>query len=145
MSRSVAFAGLLVGMFTFACGSSPDPETPGPMGPIDGGLAPRYSELFDTYFAPGTSGHCASAGCHADPGHTVWRCGPSKDDCYDGMVTVGLIEPAQPSHSAIVDVHRSPLVWINPAGGNMPLDAQLANAAGREAIIAWVAAGALND
>ena len=145
MSQSLSFAVLLVGVFAFACGSSPDTATSEAAAPVDAGPAPHYSELFDTCFAPGTSGHCATAGCHADPGHTVWRCGPSKDDCYDGMLTVGLIEAAQPSHSAIVDVHRSPLVWINPAGGNMPLDAQQANAAGREAIIAWVAAGALND
>lgn len=116
--------------------------TPEPTLPSDAGPALTYSELFDTYLGPGTPGHCATAGCHADPGHTVWRCGPTKDDCYDGMVDVGLVDPARPLHSALVDARRSPLVWINPAGGNMPLDAQLANVAGREALLAWVAAGA---
>ena len=98
MSQSLSFAVLLVGVFAFACGSSPDAK-PEAVAPLDAGPSPHYSDLFDAYFAPGTPGHCATAGCHADPGHTVWRCGPSKDDCYDGMLTVGLIEPAQPSHS----------------------------------------------
>ena len=61
------------------------------------------------------------------------------------MVTVGLIDPADPTHSAIADAHRSPLVWVNPSGGNMPFDAQVANDAGRDAIAAWVAAGAQDD
>ncbi len=113
--------------------------------PVDAAPAPRYSELFERYFAPDTPGHCATAGCHADPGHTVWRCGPTKDDCYVGMSEVGLIGEATPAHSAIVDPRRSPLSWINPSGGNMPLDAQLSNDAAAEALRAWVAAGGQND
>jgi hypothetical protein len=106
--------------------------------------APTYEELFETYFAPGTPGHCATAGCHADPGHNVWLC-MNKDECYLGMVSVGLVNTSDPARSEIADPHRSPLTWINPAGGNMPLDAQGDNDAGRAAIQAWVAAGAKND
>src|SRR3954470_19296832 len=40
--------------------------------------APTYDELFNEYFAEGKPGHCATAGCHADPGHNVWLC-PDKD------------------------------------------------------------------
>jgi len=61
------------------------------------------------------------------------------------MSEIGLIDAARPTRSAIVDEHRSPLTWINPAGGNMPLDAQGANVAAAEALRAWVAAGARND
>jgi hypothetical protein len=69
----------------------------------------------------------------------------NKDTCYQGMVDVGLIDIAKPTRSEIADSKRSPLTWINPAGGNMPLDAQGDNEAAREAIKAWVAAGAAND
>lgn len=126
-----------------ACGSS-DP-TPPQMPDVDLGPALTYTELFAQYFAPGTPGHCATAGCHADPGHNVWLCGTSKDTCYTGMVNVGLINTAKPQASMIVDPTLSPLIWIDPAGGNMPLDAAGPNAAGRDAIRAWVAAGAQNN
>jgi hypothetical protein len=110
----------------------------------DASAAPSYEELFTTYFDKGTPGHCATSGCHADPGHNVWSC-VNKDTCYQGMVDVGLIDIAEPTRSEIADSKRSPLTWINPAGGNMPLDAQGDNEAAREAIKAWVAAGAAND
>jgi len=150
MSRTLFSVALVCGSLALACGGPADPAAtestaPEPTLPSDAGPALTYGEIFDTYFAPGTAGHCASAGCHSDPGHTVWRCGPTKDDCYKGMLDVGLLDPARPSRSALVDARRSPLVWINPAGGNMPLDAQLPNAAGRDALLAWVAAGAQND
>ena len=143
MTQPVARFALLFAVFASACGGTPDAPMPGPS--LDAAVAPSYSELFESYFAPGTLGHCATAGCHADPGHAVWRCGPTKDDCYAGMTEVGLIDSATPAHSAIVDPHRSPLTWINPAGGNMPLDAQGANAAAADALRAWVSAGARND
>lgn len=138
MSQSLTRAGLLLGAFALGCGSSPDPVP-------DSQPAPTYSELYESYFAPGTPGHCATAGCHADPGHTEWLCGSSKGDCYTGMVNVQLINPDDPKNSWIVSAN-SPLVWFNPAGGNMPFDAQdLDNAAGRAAIAAWIAAGAKDD
>jgi len=115
--------------------SSPDPPL------AENADAPTFSELFDTYFAAGTPGHCATAGCHADPGHNVWRC-QDEDSCYEGMRDVGLIDATTPAKSWIADPKRSPLTWINPAGGNMPLDAQGDNDAARTAIEAWVAAGA---
>jgi hypothetical protein len=103
--------------------------------------APTYEELFDRYFAPGTTGHCATAGCHADPGHNVWLCADA-DSCYRGMRDMGLVDAADPAHSAIADPARSPLIWVNRAGGNMPLDARADNPAARAAIEAWVNAGA---
>jgi len=131
--------------FALACGPSSGSVGPDEEPEEDQPNAPRYSELFGRYFALGTPGHCAIAGCHGDPGHTVWRCGPTIDECYAGMEQVGLIDSTNPRGSAIVDPRRSPLTWINLAGGNMPLDAQSANDAAREALRAWVAAGAKND
>src|ERR1041385_6073848 len=74
--------------------------------------APTYTELFTTYFAPDTPGHCATAGCHADPDHDTWLCGTTKTTCYAGMVGVGLIDPTDLAHSMIADPDRSPLAWI---------------------------------
>lgn len=113
--------------------------------PNDLGPALTYSELFAQVFAPGKPGHCATAGCHADPGHNVWLCGTDKTSCYAGMVQVGLIDPAHPQQSLIADPTRSPLTWFNPAGGNMPFDGPAASTFGRDAIRAWVAAGAQNN
>jgi hypothetical protein len=150
MSRVVTRAALLLAMFTAACGGSSSGATvtepnSDPDSGVEAGPAPKYSELFDAYFAPGTPGHGATVGCHADPGHTVWRCGPTKADCYAGMVDVGLIDNATPADSWLIDPQRSPLVWFNGAG-NMPFDAQNdGNDQGRDAIVAWVMAGALDD
>jgi hypothetical protein len=124
-------------------------EAEGHPAPADAGIkdpaleldAPTYAELFDTLFAPGKPGHCATAGCHNDPGHNVWLCS-NAETCYQGMIDVGLLDPKDPKHSEIADTKRSPLTWFNPNGGNMPLDAQGENEAGRAAIEAWLAAGA---
>jgi hypothetical protein len=140
----IVFAGL-----TPACASptsfAPASELAAPDGAgANAQAAPSFDELFDTYFDVGKPGHCATAGCHADPAHNVWLC-TNKDTCYQGMVEVGLIDPADPTHSEIADSKRSPLTWINPTGGNMPLDAQGENDAARAAIEAWVRAGAPKD
>lgn len=104
--------------------------------------APTYAELYDTYFAKGTPGHCATAGCHADPGHNVWLCGNDAETCYKGMTDMGLINPDHPEKSTIGDPKRSEITWINPTGGTMPLDAQGPNDEAKAAIEAWLAAGA---
>lgn len=108
---------------------------------------PTYSELYDRYFAAGTTpGHCANAGCHGDPNHVIWLCGPTKDTCYAGMVSSdsGLINTAMPRRSLIADPASSPLSWINPIGP-MPFDHPGPFPEGRDAILAWIFAGALND
>ena len=144
MSRSLAMVSVLVGVFALGCGASSD-AAPAPVDPLEAGPAPTYSELYSTYFAAGTSGHCATAGCHALPSNTVWLCGTTASDCYAGMVMVHLINPSDPTHSEIANPAISNLVWINPAGGNMPFDAQVENPEGRDAIKAWVAAGAQDN
>jgi hypothetical protein len=107
--------------------------------------APTYTELYDKYFAVGKPGHCATAGCHGDPEHNVWLCGTSKDTCYTGMVTEGLINTTNPIASLIADPKNSPLKWINADHGFMPQDAVMAFPEGRDAILAWVAACAQNN
>jgi hypothetical protein len=143
---------LITACLSCACGSAaygPSPPSSQDLGlppsPADFGPALTYRQLFAQYFAPGTPGHCATAGCHADPGHNVWLCGTSKDTCYPGMVSAGLIDPTHPQRSMIADPTLSPLTWIDPAGGNMPFDAPGPNPAGADAIRAWVAAGAQNN
>jgi hypothetical protein len=107
---------------------------------------PTYSELYTRYFAPGTPGHCAKAGCHSDPNHNIWLCGTDKDTCYAGMASPdsGLINTAMPQKSLIADPVLSPLSWIAPEGP-MPFDGPGPFPEGRDAILAWVAAGALNN
>jgi hypothetical protein len=129
-------------------GTPPDPLRPDPpsapcIAPAVGN-APTYTELFDQYFAKGRPGHCATAGCHAEPGFNEWLCGDSKDSCYAGMVQIGLINPKNPLASMIGDPTQSPLSWVNPTG-NMPFDATGPFPAGRDAILAWVAACAENN
>jgi hypothetical protein len=145
-------------MLLTACGASEKGPAPLPssgdaaMAPIDlaferaadAGPAPTYTKLFTQLFARGTPGHCATVGCHEDPGHNVFLCA-TRDGCYTGMVQAGLIDPVHPERSTIGDPTQSPLSWINPADGNMPIDAPGPNPAGREAILEWVAAGAQNN
>jgi hypothetical protein len=138
-----------------ACGSDPQPAAPtNPEPPPDaasagctppaGKDAPTYTELYARYFAPGTPGHCATSHCHANPGFNVWLCGDSKDSCYQGMVSVGLIDPENPLMSLIANPNQSPLSWVSPTG-DMPFDATGPFPEGRDAITAWVNACARND
>jgi hypothetical protein len=134
----------------FGCGATPHRELPSDSAPIAtcvppaDSSAPKFSELFERYFAPGTPGHCATAHCHGNPGANEWVCGDSPDTCYRGMVQVGLIDAKNPAHSAIADPKESPLIWVNPSG-DMPFDATTPLPEGRDAIVAWVAACAPND
>jgi len=130
-----------------ACGSlsnTPAPDAVANCTPPLNGTAPTYTELFTKYFAPNTPRHCATAGCHADPGATTWLCGTTPGTCYAGMVSIGLINPANPKLSMIADPKISPLTWLNPKGA-MPQDAASAFPEGRDAILAWVAACAPNN
>jgi hypothetical protein len=106
--------------------------------------APTYAQLFTRYFAPGTAGHCATAGCHADPEHNIWLCGTTKDSCYRGMVEQMLIDPANPLGSLIIDPASSPLRWFNPTGP-MPFDNAKPFPEARDAILAWVDSCAPNN
>jgi hypothetical protein len=137
-----------------ACGGSENatPDAPPVTPPADApaacnmaNVAPTYTELYTKYFAVGTPGHCATSGCHGEPGFNAWLCGSSKASCYDGMVAQGLINKTNPIASVIGDPKRSPIRWINVDGGSMPQDSLTPNNAGRDAIIAWVGACAQNN
>jgi len=148
-SVTTVIRSLLASVVLVACGSSgatPSADS-GACVPPAPGAAPTYTELFTKYFAPGTPGHCATAGCHADPDHNIWLCGTSKETCYAGMVGQGLIDPMDPKASLIGDTRNSPISWINP-NGPMPFDQPsppVPFPEGRAAILAWLAACAQNN
>ncbi len=137
MKRNALRYGLAALVVVAACGSDGGGSTP------DAGPPPTYSELYTKYFAVGTPGHCSMATCHADS-QNGWTCGTTKDMCYAGMVSIGIINPSNPKTSTIGDPANSPLRWINP-NGIMPFDMPMAFPEGRDAIKAWVAAGAQNN
>jgi hypothetical protein len=130
---------LAISLLVAACGSDS-------AGPTDAGPPPTYTELFTRYFAPGTRGHCANSGCHGGANYNVWLCGTDKNTCYTGMTTMTalLINTANPRASPIADPTGSMLSWINPNGA-MPADSPGPFPEGRDAILAWVAAGAQNN
>ncbi len=140
MKRNVLRYCLAALVVVAACGSDSGGPTP------DAAPAPTYTELYTKYFAVGTPGHCANALCHADASNG-WACGADKDTCYNGMATIPgftMINPSNPKASVIADPASSPLLWVN-VNGFMPEDALMPFPEGRDAIKAWVAAGAQNN
>ena len=104
---------------------------------------PTWTAVYGAYFGPGTPGHCGNAGCH-QPIRSGFECGATKEVCYQGMVAKGLINPANPSASLLVNPTLSPLRWFSPTG-IMPEDNLVANPQAAVAIPAWLAAGGRND
>lgn len=90
---------------------------------------PSWTEIYATYFAPGTAGSCARAGkCHRD----VMADAAS---AYTWLAQRGYVAGA---HSALVSRTNSCLRWF---GGNMPPRGAPNEDAVRD-LEAWVAAGA---
>ena len=108
--------------------------------------APTYTELYANYFAVGKPGHCATQHCHNGADFNIWLCGDDKDTCYRGMTSkaAGLIDVTNPLDSLIIDTANSPLSWFNP-NGPMPQDTPGPFPEGRDAILKWVNACALNN
>jgi hypothetical protein len=127
-----------------AAGRDAGIDGPVPCVPPTPNTAPTYTQLYTSYFAVGTEGHCAKGGCHGDPAHTIWLCGTSKDSCYNGMVAAGLISKADPRSSRIANPDDSPLRWFNTRGA-MPADRVRGFPEGHDAIKAWVDACAQNN
>jgi hypothetical protein len=96
---SVRFVAPLIALALAACPRDTDTITPDAVAKTcnPGNAAPTYTELYNKYFAVNTPGHCATAECHSDPKHNIWLCGPTKDTCYNGMVSEGLIDLANPA------------------------------------------------
>jgi hypothetical protein len=110
--------------------------------PRDGGEAPTWTQLYTRFFGPDTPGHCSgTGGCHTTL-RAGFKCGTSKNECWQGLVNAGLITPASPSQSPLAKPGDSPLVWL---GGSMPLDDPSAHPEAAAAVQAWIAAGAKND
>jgi hypothetical protein len=119
-------------------GSDAAPDATGPHADA-GGAAPTWSQIYALYIGPGTPGHCSgTGGCHTTT-HGGFMCGTNQNDCYQGLVSAGLVTPADGSASPIGIAGQSPLVWL---GGGMPLDSAAPNPAAAAAVQAWVAAGA---
>jgi hypothetical protein len=116
--------------------TDPAPTTPS--------SAKTWTAIYAAYFGPGTPGHCGNSGCHATV-RVGFACGATKDSCYAGLVAKGLIDPANPSGSLLVDSSRSPVAWFDTTNGIMPKDAPEPNAQAAADIRAWVGAGAKND
>jgi hypothetical protein len=104
-----------------------------------GPSGPTFTQLFEQFLGPNTAGHCSD--CHSG-GTGGFRCGSTKDSCFQGLVQSGFVDPANPSRSTIAVEGQSPLSWL---GGNMPTDGTADNALAADAVKAWVAAGAKND
>jgi hypothetical protein len=69
-------------------------------------------------------------------------CGATKDECYAGLVNIGVVDPKDPPSSLLGDPNASPLAWL---GGDMPADGPYPNPAAAAAVRAWLDAGAPND
>jgi PQQ-like domain len=102
---------------------------------------PTFTDVFDTLLGPNTPGHCTNAGCHQNT-HAGFRCGRTKDECYQGLLDKGLVTPDDPSDSPLGQKDVSPLAWF---GGPMPADNPVPNPAAAAKITAWLQAGAKND
>jgi hypothetical protein len=115
-------------------------------GPVD---KLTWGYIYTSYFGKGTPGHCGTAGCHGTA-RAGFVCS-SQSLCYTSITTsnanVGgkMVNPQSPSMSVILDPANSPLFWFNPAGGNMPDGALMANDTAKAEITAWIEAGAPND
>jgi hypothetical protein len=120
-----------------------DPPPVLPHALADGGAAPTWTDLYAKYFGPGSLGHCGNAGCH-DNVRDHFRCGASKDDCYQGLVDGHWISSTDPLHSQLANPDETPLSWF-ASGGNMPDDKRMPNPTAADEIGAWVFAGAKND
>jgi hypothetical protein len=152
--RTLLFAAAVMGLAALTGCSSASPSGSTGTHPADAGaddaaevvdtaapLPATWTAVYGAYFASGTPGHCGNAGCHATT-RGGFRCGATKDTCYQGLVNASLISVVDPATSLISDAQSSPLAWF---GGNMPQDNPGPNADAAAALKAWVVAGAKND
>lgn len=118
----------------------------------DGGPALTWTDLYKGYFGPNSVGHCSGSGqagaCHSDV-RDHFKCGASKDECYQGLVDAKLIDLSNPKYSRIVDQNRTPLAWFDCGKGlscgNMPDDVNKVNQTAADEVAAWVYDGAKNN
>ncbi len=153
MHRRPLFAslGMIALVALAACSSSSTtPDNGGGTGDDAGGggtgddaaTGPTWSSVYAAYFAPGTPGHCSNAGCHA-ASRGGFKCGTTKDTCYQGLIDSQLVSTSLKEKSPIAG-SSSPLVWFN-SRGTMPDDNRKANAQAASDIKTWLASGAENN
>jgi hypothetical protein len=97
--------------------------------------SPAWTKIYDAYFAPGTAGHCGN--CHGSTPNGGLLVGSTSQSFLQGLVNRGLIDPANPKGSLLLDPNASPVHWFNPAGP-MPRDAAVANPQAAADVTAWV-------
>jgi hypothetical protein len=140
----------IVLMFLVGCSASPDPGGGGYGGGTSGGdptsstsggssssaasggssssgnsSAPTWTEIYATYLASGTEGHCAN--CHT--------AASSASGTYALVQSGGYINGTQSTVSNLFS-------WM---GGVMPPSGPVSDTKGSTAVKAWVAAGALDN
>lgn len=128
------------GQVPMACGdgSSTGSSTTG------GGNVVTWTQIYATIFGPqGTSACSRNGGCHTVT-KDGFKCGTTKDTCYAGFVSSGMVTPgAAASSSDLVTTVLSPL--CGPLGGSMPKEGKCVTAAQIDLIKAWLANGGQND
>lgn len=103
-----------------------------------------WTLLYNTVFGPNSASSCsANGGCHTNS-QNGFKCGKTKDSCYEGMVAAALVTPGPDAPSSrIVDPEKSPL--CGSLGGTMPKTGKCVSDSQIAKIQSWLAAGAPND
>ncbi|MDB4997246.1 MAG: hypothetical protein JWM74_4678, partial [Myxococcaceae bacterium] len=150
MHRASLTALLLTATLAACASSTSSPDTADPGTDYvseDAGISTAakgtWTYVYSTYFGPKTPGHCGNSGCHANT-RSSFRCGATQDDCYKGLLSSGLVDPAKGEASKLANASTSPVIWFSTKGG-MPRDNRKANATAAADIREWLAAGAPND
>jgi hypothetical protein len=106
--------------------------------------AVTWTQIYNGVFGPSGSSSCVKGGgCHTFA-QSGFKCGTSKDTCYNGIVASGYVNPgAGAASSDLVNPSSSPL--CGSLGGNMPKGGGCVSAAHLADIKSWLSAGAPND
>jgi hypothetical protein len=125
-------------------GGSTSSSTSSSSGSTSSGAAATWTSLYGHVFGPGGSSSCvAGGGCHTTL-RGGFKCGTSKDSCYNGIVNSGLVNlGGSASSSPLVSPSQSPL--CGSLGGNMPQGGTCVSSANLNEIKSWLANGAQND
>jgi hypothetical protein len=110
--------------------------------PVDAVGAPTWTSIYALYFGAGSLGHCSDTRCHVSS-RGGFKCGGTKDTCYDGLVASKLVSAASPTRSTLGDTSRSPLSWFGGTG-TMPRRGA-SNSKASADVAAWIHAGAKNN
>jgi polyvinyl alcohol dehydrogenase (cytochrome) len=100
-----------------------------------GPIPTTWTGIYTTYLGPGTIGHCS--GCHNGQGRIVPL--NTAAIAYQSLTSVGQINGTS---SPLGIPGQSRITWL---GGDMPPNGPNSAPDAAQAIIAWVAAGALNN